>query len=57
MHRKIGLERTGAQQVDTFFRFDISTKDGESMMPVLNQEEWVTNAQIRWLCPDYKEFE
>lgn len=59
MYRQSGLERVRAQQVDTFFRFGVSTtQDSEStMMPAFDPEEWLTKAQVRWLSPDYKKFE
>ena len=47
-------ERLGARQIDMLFRFDRSTTGGESMMPSFDREEWVTNAQVRWLHPGCK---
>ncbi|KAL9133775.1 MAG: hypothetical protein Q9175_005047 [Cornicularia normoerica] len=58
MCRRSGLERMRARrQVDTFLRFVICTKQGESMMPVFDGEVWVADAQVRWLSPEYKKFE
>ena len=58
MNRPDGPERARALQIDTFFRFDVSTKGNEPMMmPAFDQAEWLTRAHVRWLRPDYKKFE
>lgn len=57
MNGQSGLERMRSRQIQTLFRFDHSTKGEESMMPIFDQEEWVTNAQVRWLRPDRQKLE
>lgn len=57
LNRQSGLKRMRGRRIYTFFHFGVSTKEGEAMMPVLDEEDWVANAQIRWLNLDYKKFE
>lgn len=58
MYRQRGPERVRAQQADVWFRFLMSTKDGEpKMMPEFDREEWLTKTQVRWLRSDYKRLE
>ena len=59
IHGPSGSEPTRAIQVETFFRFHLSTKGHEStmMMPLFDRQQWLAGTQVRWLHSDRKYFE